>query len=144
MTDIVTKEYMTINLLKVTAGVIEKDGKILIAKRRKGDLHGGRWEFPGGKIDLGETPEECLKRELKEELGIEAEIEDFICASNFKYMLVPLELLVYKVRHISGEFQALDHDELKWVGPSELDKYDFVKADVTVVNKLMKDIYRVR
>lgn len=144
MTGIATKENMTINLLKVTAGVIEKDGKILIAKRRKGDLHGGRWEFPGGKIDLGETPEECLKRELKEELGIDAEIGDFICASNFKYMLVPLELLVYKVRHVSGEFQALDHDELKWVGPSELGKYDFVKADVTVVNKLMKDIYHVR
>lgn len=131
------------NLLKVTAAVIEKDGKILIAKRRKGDLHGGRWEFPGGKIDLGETPQECLKRELKEELGIEAEIGDLICESQFKYMLVPLELLVYKAEHISGEFQTLDHDELKWVEPSELDKYDFVKADVTVVKKLMKDIYHV-
>jgi 8-oxo-dGTP diphosphatase len=134
---------MTINLLKVTAAVIEKDGKILIAKRKKGDLHGGRWEFPGGKIDSGETPEECLRRELKEELGIEAEIGDFICASNFKYMLVPLELLVYKASHISGQFQALDHDELRWVEPSDLNKYDFVKADVTVVNKLMKDIYHV-
>ena len=134
---------MTIDALKVTAAVIEKDGKILIAKRRRGDLHGGRWEFPGGKIDFGETPEQCLKRELKEELGIEAEIGDFICASAFKYMFVPLELLVYKARHISGEFQALDHDELKWVAPSELAGYDFVKADVRVVRKLMKDIYHV-
>lgn len=143
MTNIVTKDNMTIDALKVTAAVIEKDGKILIAKRRKGDLHGGRWEFPGGKLNFGETPEECLKRELREELGIEAEIGDFICASGFKYMLVPLELLVYKARHISGEFRALDHDELKWVEPSELDRYDFVKADVTVVKKLMRDIYHV-
>ena len=134
---------MTINIFRVTAAVIEKDGKILIAKRRIGDRHGGRWEFPGGKIDVGETPEECLKRELKEELGIEAEVGEFICASTFKYMFVPLELLVYKVRHISGKFRALDHDELKWVEPSELAKYDFVKADVKVVKKLMRDIYHV-
>ncbi|MBU1037620.1 MAG: 8-oxo-dGTP diphosphatase MutT [Candidatus Omnitrophica bacterium] len=130
-------------MFRVTAAVIEKDGKILIAKRRIGDRHGGRWEFPGGKIDAGETPEECLKRELKEELGIEAEIGELICSSTFKYMFVPLELLVYKVRHISGKFRALDHDELKWVEPSELAKYDFVKADVKVVKKLMRDIYHV-
>jgi 8-oxo-dGTP diphosphatase len=134
---------VTIKIFKVTAAVIEKDGRILIAKRRIGDQHGGRWEFPGGKIDLGETPEECLKRELKEELGIEAEIGDFICASAFKYMFVPLELLVYKARHVSGKFQSLDHDELRWVKPSELVEYDFVKADVKVVKKLMKDIYHV-
>lgn len=134
---------MAINIFRVTAAVIEKDGKILIAKRRIGDRHGGRWEFPGGKIDAGETPEECLKRELKEELGIEAEIGELICSSTFKYMFVPLELLVYKVRHISGKFRALDHDELKWVEPSELAKYDFVKADVKVVRKLMRDIYHV-
>lgn len=134
---------MAINIFRVTAAVIEKDGKILIAKRRIGDRHGGRWEFPGGKIDAGETPEECLKRELKEELGIEAEIGELICSSTFKYMFVPLELLVYKVRHISGKFRALDHDELKWVEPSELAKYDFVKADVKVVRKLMRDVYHV-
>lgn len=127
-------------MFKVTAAVIERDGKILIAKRRMGDRHGGRWEFPGGKIGFGETPEECLKRELKEELGVEAEIGEFICASRFRYMLIPLELLVYKARYLSGEFRALDHDELRWVEPSQLNEYDFVKADVKVVKKLMKDI----
>ena len=130
-------------MFKVTAAVIEKDGKVLIAKRRAGDRHGGRWEFPGGKIDAGETPEACLKRELKEELGIEAEIGEFICRSSFKYMLVPLELLVYKARHISGEFLALDHDELKWVEPGDLASYNFAKADREVVNKLMRDVYHV-
>ncbi len=134
---------MSINIFRVTAAVIKKDGKILIAKRRIGDRHGGRWEFPGGKIDVGETPEECLKRELKEELGIEAEIGELICSSSFKYMFVPLELLVYKVRHISGKFRALDHDELRWVEPAELAKYDFVKADQKVVKKLMRGIYHV-
>ena len=75
---------MSINVCKVTAAVIEKDGRILIAKRRIGDRHGGRWEFPGGKIDSGETPEECLKRELREELGIEAEIGELLCKTSFK------------------------------------------------------------
>ncbi len=130
-------------MIKVTAAVIEKDGKILIAKRKKSDRMGGKWEFPGGKLGLGETPEACLKRELKEELNIEAEIGEFICSAKFSYMLVPLELLVYKARYVSGEFKALDHDELQWVAPSELEKYDFVKADVTVVRKLLKDIYNV-
>ena len=130
-------------MFKVTAAVIEKDGKVLIAKRRAGDRHGGRWEFPGGKIDSGETPEACLRRELKEELGIEADIGEFICKSSFTYMLVPLELLVYKARYVSGEFRAIDHDELKWVEPRDLAGYDFAKADRDVVRKLMKDVYNV-
>jgi len=132
-----------LNPIKVTAAVIEKDGKILIAKRKAGDRLGGKWEFPGGKLGRGETPEECLRRELKEELDIDAEIGEFICSTRFRYWLVPLELLVYKVRYLAGEFKALDHDEIAWVRPSELGAYDFVKADVRVVGKLMKDIYTV-
>ena len=128
-------------MIKVTAAVIERDGKILIARRKKSDRMGGKWEFPGGKMGFGETPEACLKRELKEELNIDAEIGEFICSTKFSYMLVPLELLVYKARYISGELKALDHDELVWAEPSDLEKYDFVKADVSVVRKLMKDIY---
>jgi 8-oxo-dGTP diphosphatase len=130
-------------MIKVTAAVIEKDGKILIGRRKRSDRMGGKWEFPGGKLGLGETPEACLKRELKEELNIETEIGDFICSAKFTYMLVPLELLVYKARYLSGELKALDHDELVWAAPNELGRYDFVKADVTVVKKLMKDIYNV-
>ena len=129
------------NMLKVTAAVIEKDGKILIARRKMGDRFGGKWEFPGGKIHLGEAPEACLKRELKEEFDIEAEIGEFICSSKFRYLGMPLELLVYKARHVSGEFKPVDHDEIKWVPPGELRGYDYVKADVAVVEKLLKDVY---
>jgi 8-oxo-dGTP diphosphatase len=131
-------------MIKVTAAVIEKDGKILIARRKRSDRMGGKWEFPGGKLNHGETPEQCLRRELKEELNIEAEIGDFICSSKFTYMLMPLELLVYRARYVSGELKALDHDELLWVEPSELDKHDFVKADVSVMKKLMKDVYHAK
>lgn len=131
------------NMMRVTAAVIEKDGRILIAKRKKGDRFGGKWEFPGGKIHIGETPEACLKRELNEEFGIEARIGEFICASRFHYLHMPLELLAYRVTHISGDFVPVDHDEIKWVLPKELPGHDFVKADVSVVEKLLKDVYHV-
>ena len=70
--------------LLVAAAVIEKDGKILIAQRKKGWRFAGKWEFPGGKIEPNETPEECLRRELREELGIETEIGDFFCVSTYR------------------------------------------------------------
>ena len=63
----------------VTCAVIEKDGRILIARRKSGDHMAGKWEFPGGNIEPGETPEQCLKRELLEELGVEIGIDGFIC-----------------------------------------------------------------
>ncbi len=122
---------------------MEKDGRVLIARRKKTDRFGGKWEFPGGKIHVGETPEQCLKRELHEEFGIEAEIGDFICSSKFRYLHMPLELLVYKARHVSGEFRPVDHDEIKWVLPKDLPGHDYVAADVSVVEKLVRDVYHV-
>ncbi len=68
----------------VTAAVIEEDGRILIAKRKKGDRSEGRWEFPGGKVEPGESPEESLKRELREELGIDVAVEERLCAHPFR------------------------------------------------------------
>jgi mutator mutT protein len=123
---------------QVTAAVIEKDGKILIAQRRKGSTLGGRWEFPGGKIEPGETAEACLKRELKEEFDIESEIGKFITASRFRYCMVPIELLAYRVKHLSGEFKVTEHEEIRWVSPSELSSYDFMPADIPIVKLLTK------
>ncbi len=128
--------YLTGHKRQVTAAVIEKDGKILIAQRRKGSTLGGRWEFPGGKIEPGETAEECLKRELKEEFDIESEAVDFLIASRFRYCLVPIELLAYRVKHLSGEFKVNEHDQIRWVTPSELNSYDFMPADKPIVELL--------
>ncbi|EKE04183.1 MAG: hypothetical protein ACD_20C00098G0011 [uncultured bacterium] len=126
---------------KVTAAVIEKDGKILIAKRKKGTRLEGKWEFPGGKLKCEETPEQCLKRELEEELGIETEVGDFICSSKYEYPHISIELLVYRVKYISGIFELTDHEEIKWVYPQDLSDYDLAPADIPIVNKLLADIY---
>ncbi len=130
--------YIAGHKRQVTAAVIERDGKILIAQRRKGSALGGKWEFPGGKIEPGETAEACLKRELKEEFEIESEIGEFIVASKFRYCLVPIELLAYRAKHLSGEFKISEHEEIRWVDPSELGSYDFMPPDKPIVKLLSK------
>ncbi|HCC48927.1 MAG TPA: 8-oxo-dGTP diphosphatase MutT [Elusimicrobia bacterium] len=121
---------------QVTAAVIEKDGKILIAQRRRGDVLAGKWEFPGGKLEQGETPEACLRRELMEEFGVDTKIGAFVCSSRFEYKHLPIELLVYRAEHIAGEFKLNDHDRIEWVAPGDLGKYDFSSADIPVVKLL--------
>jgi len=122
---------------QVTAAVIEKDGKILIAQRKQGDTLGGKWEFPGGKLEPGETPEACLKRELMEEFGVDTRIGAFVCSSKFEYKHLPIELLVYRAEHVSGEFKLNEHDRIEWVVPADLSKFDFSSADIPVVDILM-------
>ncbi|MEW6378304.1 MAG: 8-oxo-dGTP diphosphatase MutT [bacterium] len=122
----------------VTAAVIEKGGKLLIARRRKGDHLENKWEFPGGKLERGETPEQCLRRELFEEFGIETRIGDFICSSRFVYSHISIELLAYRAEHLSGEFTVHEHEEIRWVWPRELEAYDFADADIPIVKKLVQ------
>ena len=124
----------------VTAAVIEKDGHILIAKRKEGKRHVGNWEFPGGTLEEGETPEQCLKRELQEELSVTAEIGSLMCISEYSY--TPdwtIKLLVYRTTVISGSFELNDHEEIRWVKPADLANYDFLEADRPVVEQLVKD-----
>jgi 8-oxo-dGTP diphosphatase len=127
---------------KVTAGVIEKDGKILIARRKDGKCLGAEWEFPGGKLEPFETLQECLKRELKEELDIETEIGEFICSSNFTCDNKNIELMAYKVAYLSGEVKLTDHDKFCWVSPEELKNYKFVEPDLLIVEKIILSIHQ--
>ena len=123
--------------LVVTAAVIEKEGRILIAKRKQGWRFAGKWEFPGGKIESEETPEECLKRELREELGIETEIGKFICSSTYAYPHATIRLLVYQAFHVSGEYTLHDHEEIRWVLTQELLQFHCPEADKPVIEKLI-------
>jgi 8-oxo-dGTP diphosphatase len=127
----------------VIAAVIERDGCILIGKRKQGKQHSGAWEFPGGTLEEGETPEQCLRRELQEELDITVEVGDLICSSEHSYTPeFTIKLMVYRTTVISGIFSLNDHEEIRWVKPTDLDKYDFPEADRPVVESLVKEGYQ--
>ena len=116
----------------VTCAIIEKDGKILIARRAQDQKLAGTWEFPGGKVEDGESPEECLKRELEEEFGIQAEVGEFITSNKHHYDHISIELLAFHVKYLSGEFTLTDHDTIEWVVPDELFNYDLAEADIPI------------
>ena len=124
---------------KVIAGIIVKDNKILIAQRAKKDDLCGKWEFPGGKMEPEETEQECLKRELFEELSIEAEIGEYFCSINFEYHGIPMELLAYFVPSFSNECILYEHKEIKWVEKSELLFYDVPSPNKLIIAKLLEN-----
>jgi 8-oxo-dGTP diphosphatase len=115
--------------IKVTAAVIERGGKVLIARRKKGDRFEGRWEFPGGKIDEGESPEECLRRELREEMGVEVEAGEFLCSVPFETSGLSIELMAFRTSLLAGEVRCHDHDEIRWVEPDDLGDFDLAEPD---------------
>jgi len=122
-------------VINVTAAIIERDNRYLIAKR-KGKHFAGKWEFPGGKIEAGETPEVCLRRELREEFGIESLVRYFFEEGSFENENIRIRLLGYRVDYLSGEFQLKTHEEIRWVYPHELGHYDFAPADIPLVRRL--------
>ena len=123
-------------MITVTAALIEQDGKILIAQRNGEGSQPLKWEFPGGKIEEGETPEECLKRELKEELNLEVRVDKQFLTTTFDYPTWTIELLVYRAEIIGGDMQLNVHKDVRWVTPKEMGTYDFCPADVGLVKKL--------
>ena len=125
-------------IIDVTAAIIEKDNKVLIAKRKKGKHLEHKWEFPGGKIEPHESPEECLARELEEEFGIIAEIADFVAESIFNYGDIKIRLLGYRAKYISGTFRLNAHDEIRWISADEFSKFDFAQADLPLIEKVLK------
>lgn len=119
----------------VAAGIIRRDDRILICQRPDGKSLAGKWEFPGGKLEAGETPEECLVRELREELGFEARVEGIVDA-RAEYEAGDFLILYYNVAVVSGEPSPLEHAQIKFVPPCELAEYDFPGTDAAVAEKL--------
>ena len=116
----------------VAGGIIKENGLYLIAQRKKDDDYGLRWEFPGGKLDAGETGEECIVRELKEELDIDVEVmglyDEFVEGN--------LTILYYYVKRVSGEIVLNEHEQVKWVQVDWLQEYDLLSGDKEIANKL--------
>jgi len=129
---------LIINLksIEVSAGLIFRDGKVLIARRRADTHLGGLWEFPGGKREPPETFEQCLVRELREELGVESSVGELFEEIIHTYPEKTVHLKFFICRLAVGEPEPLGCAAIKWVGQAELDQYAFPAADARLLDKL--------
>jgi 8-oxo-dGTP diphosphatase len=128
-------------LLHVAVGVIfNPDQKILIALRHPNAHQGGLWEFPGGKIEVGESVQQALRRELSEELGIDAVVGDAIVQVRHNYPDKSVLLDVWGVREFSGELIGKEGQPIRWVTITELPTYDFPEANQAIVQSLIDSL----
>ncbi len=123
----------------VAAAILVEDGKVLIAKRRSTDKLAGKWEFPGGTLEEGETPEDCLRREMKEEFDIDVSVGDCLGESVYPYPHGVVRLLAFAARWRGGQMRMKAHDEYRWVPLQHLNRYDLSPADIPLARELMND-----
>lgn len=117
--------------IKVVACLIEKDNKVLIAKRSTGDPNVlGKWEFPGGKVKPDEDEKHAIEREIKEEFELDIKAKEYIVNNVCEYPTKTVDLRLYSCDYISGDFHLHDHSEYAWVEKSKLLDYDLAPADI--------------
>ena len=122
--------------IEVSAALIFRDGKLLITQRHAKAHLGGLWEFPGGKREPGETAEECLVREIREELGVAISVGELFEEISHDYPEKSVRLKFFICKLISGEPQPLDCAAVKWIGKTELADFKFPAADAQLLEKL--------
>lgn len=121
-------------IVPVAAGILRRGAEVLVCRRRASDPHPGKWEFPGGKIEPGESPRDCLKRELTEELGIAGAIGDEIARHRHAYSGGPtVDLWFFDVPSFSGDLSNRVFAEIRWVRPDALAELDLLEADRPVI-----------
>jgi 8-oxo-dGTP diphosphatase len=124
-------------MIRVTAAILIHDNRILIAQRGEKDKLAGKWEFPGGKIEKSETPQECLTREMKEEFGIDVLVGEFFGESTHACESEIIQLLAYHTVWTGGNFSLNAHAAARWVALTQLQEYEFAPADKPFVEKLL-------
>jgi 8-oxo-dGTP diphosphatase len=124
-------------MIEVAAAVIEnREGRILIARRKAEITLGGYWEFPGGKMEAGESAAACAARELKEEMDVHIETGDILAETVHDYGTKVVHLIAVNAILLSGHMRLHDHDDIRWVAVSEMGDYLFAPADEAIVEKL--------
>lgn len=124
-------------MIIVVAALIKKDNKCLIAKRATGDQNVlGRWEFPGGKVEVGEDEKHAIEREIKEEFDLDIKAIKFITNNVCEYPSKTIDLRLYECEYIKGEFNLHDHSEYRFVSEDEILNYDLCPADVPLVKSI--------
>ena len=125
-------------MILVAAGLIYRDGKLLITQRPPGKHGALKWEFPGGKVESEEDPRDALTREVREELGVEITVHEIVETIFHRYSERTVLLLFYKCHWLSGEPETDDCNSFAWAGPSHLAGYDFLEADLGLIRKIEK------
>ncbi|MEW4371751.1 (deoxy)nucleoside triphosphate pyrophosphohydrolase [Paenibacillus kandeliae] len=125
--------------IKVSAGVIIDNDKVLITRRASTENFAGGWEFPGGKIEVYETPQECVVRELKEELNIDVAVGAFCTETTHHYEDFSVTLIAYYCTIVKGEISLSVHDKYKWIKIKDLLGHELLLADVPIAEKIVED-----
>ncbi len=131
-------------MIRVAAAFLIHNEKVLIARRKAPPLLAGKWEFPGGKVEKGETPEGCLARELEEEFGITIEVGKFMADSVHRREHRAFHILAYQATWLTGQIIPVAHDSWAWAGSDNLLEYDLLPADIKLAEYLIEKGFRVR
>lgn len=133
---------MSLTDRRVTAAIVLKANKVLLARRAPGQKNAGFFEFPGGKVENGETDEACLEREMYEEFGITGKTEQHVADSRYVYGQLGESILLcaYVFEWTDGEFELRVHDEIRWVDAQELMRLELTPADVEIAAKVRETL----
>lgn len=134
--DTVSDEQETLSPRDVTAAILVRNGLVMLARRGPSEKHAGSWEFPGGKTEPGETPQQGLKRELQEEFGWSSDVGRFVMENIYRYDDGAIRLLAFLAIPGIGEPRLCVHDAIAWVEPVELCEYSLLPADVPIARRL--------
>ncbi len=126
-------------MTEVVAALVREAGRVMICQRPPDKARANLWEFPGGKVDPGETHREALVRECREELAVELEVGDAYTQVTHQYPDLRVRLTLYNARILEGRPEKLEHADIRWVRPAELDQYAFCPADIEIIRMLKRD-----
>lgn len=127
-------------MIEVVAALIVKDGRFMICQRPANKKRAFLWEFVGGKVEKGESKEQALVRECREELGVTVRPDALFCDVEYEYPDTTVHLSVFRAEITDGMPQKLEHNDIKWITPSEISLYEFCPADKDILAKIVNEL----